>query len=198
MDDVVILVPLKRFDIAKLRLRESGVAAATEIARALAAQVLEASHPRHVIVIGESEEIAAFAHDHGAESFESRATDLNDAVTRAYRFAGERFEYVIIAHGDLREPTGLGTFAPSEGVTIFSDHHGTGTNVLILPTELDFHFAYGVQSARHHLREAHRLHLTTTLVTDSPWRFDIDESDDLGPITHAYGGAEWPPHTTNP
>jgi 2-phospho-L-lactate guanylyltransferase (CobY/MobA/RfbA family) len=175
----VILVPLKRFDIAKDRLRQSGVSDATNVARRLAIEVLHACVPRDVIVIGECEEIAAFAREQLAESFDSNATDLNEAVSRAYQFAGERYNRVFIVHGDLREPIGLGTFTPNEGISIFTDHHGTGTNVLILPTGLDFRFGYGPRSAQHHLNEARRLRTVSSLVTDSPWRFDVDELDDL-------------------
>jgi 2-phospho-L-lactate guanylyltransferase len=64
-------------------------------------------------------------------------------------------------------------------VTIVTDHHGTGTNVLALPTGLDFHFSYGANSASLHRREAERLGCPVTTVSDSPWRFDVDEPDDL-------------------
>jgi len=71
-------------------------------------------------------------------------------------------------------------FEPADGVTIVTDHHGTGTNVLTLPTGLDFHFSYGADSASAHHREAERLGCRVALVTDSPWRFDVDEPEDLG------------------
>lgn len=179
MSQDVILVPLKRFDIAKFRLRRSGVLDATDIARDLAVGVLRACSPRDVIVITESDEIANFADEHSVESFKSDATDLNLAVSLAYRFARARYARVFVAHGDLRDPSGLGTFDPEAGVTVVTDHHGTGTNVLILPTGLDFTFAYGSNSAQRHLEEASRLEMATTLIVDSPWRFDVDELADL-------------------
>jgi 2-phospho-L-lactate guanylyltransferase len=82
-------------------------------------------------------------------------------------------------HGDLRSPEGLGSFNPVEGITIVTDHHGRGTNVLALPTGLDFHFAYGSDSAQLHVLEAQRLGIDVTLIKDSPWRFDVDEPSDL-------------------
>ena len=180
MSHDVILVPLKRFDIAKVRLRHSGVADVTLVARNLAIEVLEACRPRPVIVIGESEEIANFARDRGVESFESEAPDLNEAVSLAYRSIRDRYNRVIIAHGDLRYPAGLGSFVPEEGITVYTDHRGTGTNVLTLPTGLDFRFGYGPGSAQHHVDEARRLDTPSKLITDSNWRFDVDEFDDLG------------------
>jgi 2-phospho-L-lactate guanylyltransferase (CobY/MobA/RfbA family) len=109
------------------------------------------------------------------------ATDLNDAVQRAYGALQSRFERLVIVHGDLRTPAGLGSFDPGPGVTIVTDHHGRGTNVMALPTGLDFHFAYGANSAELHRREAERVGARVTVVTDSPWRFDVDEPDDLEP-----------------
>jgi len=179
MSNDAVLVPLKRFDVAKDRLRQSGVSDATLVAKQLAIGVLDACRPRDVIVIGESSEIADFARERGLESFESTATSLNEAVTLAYRSTADRYDRVFIVHGDLRYPAGLGTFIPGLGITIVTDHHGTGTNVLILPTRLDFHFSYGPDSAHRHLDEALRLGQQSTFLRDSPWRFDVDESDDL-------------------
>ncbi len=130
-------------------------------------------------MLSESAAVTSFAADLGAEVLESSATGLNEAVQLAYERLAERFERVVIAHGDLRHPDGLGGYRPESGVTVFSDHHGTGTNVLALPTGLDFHFQYGPDSAALHVREAERLRLPWRLVADSPWRFDVDEPADL-------------------
>jgi 2-phospho-L-lactate guanylyltransferase len=173
------VIPLKRFDLAKERLRVNNAASITELAQHLATQVIASCAPRHTIVLSESDEISDFATAHGCEVLRSDASDLNDAVQRAYRALHDRFERLIIVHGDLRHPEGLGMFDPGPGVTIVTDHHGRGTNVLALPTGLDFHFAYGATSASLHQEEAERLGCRVTLITDSPWRFDVDEPDDL-------------------
>ncbi len=178
MNDAVV-VPLKRFDLAKERLRAGGTSDVTSIARELAAEVLRSCAPRHVIVLSESDEVSRFAEEHGGEVLRSSATSLNEAVQWAYRGLSDRFDRLLIVHGDLRTPAGLGTFDPPQGVTIVTDHHERGTNVLALPTRLDFHFAYGVDSAALHVREAQRLGIDVTLIKDSPWRFDVDEPADL-------------------
>jgi 2-phospho-L-lactate guanylyltransferase len=175
------VLPLKRFDLAKERLRTNNVDAVTELAQRLATQVILSCRPRHTIVLSESDEITTFAAALGCEVLQSDATGLNDAVQRAYGALERRFELLIIVHGDLRDPEGLGDFDPDDDITILTDHHGIGTNVLALPTGLDFHFAYGANSASLHQREAERLGRRFTLVTDSPWRFDVDEPDDLAP-----------------
>jgi 2-phospho-L-lactate guanylyltransferase len=173
------VVPLKQFDLAKERLRAGGASDVTALARDLALDVLRSCAPRHVIVVSESESISTFARERGAEVWHSTATSLNEAVQGAYGGLSDRFDRLLIVHGDLRAPAGLGSFDPSPGVTIVTDHHGRGTNVLALPTGLDFHFAYGIDSATLHRREAERLGVEVTLIEDSPWRFDVDEPSDL-------------------
>jgi 2-phospho-L-lactate guanylyltransferase len=175
------VLPLKRFDLAKERLRANNVASVSELAQQLATHVILSCRPRHTIVLSESDEITAFATALECEVLQSDATGLNDAVQRAYGALGSRFERVIIVHGDLREPEGLGRFDPDDAITIVTDHHKLGTNVMALPTGLDFHFAYGERSAERHRREAARLGYRVTVVTDSPWRFDVDEPQDLAP-----------------
>lgn len=174
-----IIVPLKRFDVAKERLRSAGTADVTALAEQLATDVLAKSAPRHVIVLSESDEISAFAVRYGAEVWHSHARTLNEAVQGAYDGLGDRFERLFVVHGDLRRPDGLGQFEPTTAVTIVTDHHASGTNVLIVPTGVDFHFVYGADSALRHQREAERLGLAFEVITDSPWRFDVDEPEDL-------------------
>jgi 2-phospho-L-lactate guanylyltransferase len=174
-----IVVPLKRFDLAKDRLRQVGTIDATALAEDLALGVLHACSPRHIVVLSESDEVSQFALSHGAEAWRSQARDLNEAVQGAYEALRLRFDRLIIAHGDLANPVGLGRFEPGPGVTIVADHHRTGTNVLVLPTSLDFHFAYGPGSLQLHQSEAERLGVACRVIDDSPWRFDVDEPADL-------------------
>ncbi|HEY5302821.1 MAG TPA: hypothetical protein VIJ86_02040 [Acidimicrobiales bacterium] len=179
MENLAILVPLKGFTVAKSRLRDSGVVGVDDMARSLAHRVLAASQPRPVFVACESTDVAEFARARGVDVIESTARDLNEAVTNAYRILSENFERLVIVHGDLRQPTGLGDFDPSPGLTVVTDSHGTGTNVLALPSKLDFTFHYGPGSAQAHERESRRLRLVSRVVTNSPWRFDVDYAEDI-------------------
>lgn len=181
MSSLAFVIPLKRFDLAKERLRVSNVDSVTELAQHLATRVIASCAPRPRIVLSESDEISAFALALGCDVLRTDASDLNDAVQRAYGALESRFERLVIVHGDLRDPQGLGTYEPGEGITIVTDHHAKGTNVLTLPTGIDFHFSYGANSAALHRVEAERLGCRVTTVTDSPWRFDVDEPDDLVP-----------------
>ena len=178
MNDAFV-IPLKRFDLAKERLRVDNAHAVTELAEQLATGVIVSCRPRHTIVLSESDEITQFASALDCEVVRSDARDLNGAVQGAYGALQSRFDRLIIVHGDLAHPEGLGTFNPGDGITIVTDHRGLGTNVMAIPTGLDFHFTYGVDSALLHQREAERLGCPLTVVTDSPWRYDVDEPGDL-------------------
>jgi 2-phospho-L-lactate/phosphoenolpyruvate guanylyltransferase len=175
----VIVVPIKQFDVAKERLRLGGVAEVSSLARSLARGVLEASSPRHVVVVSESDDVTQFATEHGVEVLELPSNGLNSAVQGAYESLAGRYDDVIVVHGDLRFPEGLGTFSFEPGITLVADHHGEGTNVLALPTGLEFRFAYGPGSLQRHADEAKRLGTEYRVITDSPWRFDVDEAVDL-------------------
>lgn len=173
------MVPLKRFDLAKSRLRTTRELDVTALVGRLARAVIENCGPRPVIVVTEDDEIAAFASAHGAETLLTDSSGLNDALQRAYATLGPRFAQLIIAHGDLRQPEGLGAFVPEPGISLFGDHRGEGTNVMAIPTGLDFHFAYGSHSLRRHAEEAERIGVPYRIDLTSPWRFDVDEPDDV-------------------
>ena len=192
-----IIVPLKRFGIAKDRLRSAGSHGVTALVEALAIGVLRSAAPRDVFVVCESDDIALFAERHHVGVGRSGATSLNEAVQGAYEGLSEHYDQLIVVHGDLSQPAGLGQFEPSPGVTIVSDHHRRGTNVLVVPAGLSFHFAYGPNSAERHQREARRLDVSWRVIHDSPWGFDVDEPEDLPTALNVvWGGPAAPPNST--
>ncbi|MFI5036465.1 MAG: hypothetical protein ACHQFZ_09715 [Acidimicrobiales bacterium] len=173
------LVPLKAFDRAKERLRAGAGLDVPALARRLAGEVLLACAPVPVIVVTESLDVAAFAGRFGADVCFSQAGDLNEALQRAYDALGGRYARLAVVPGDLRYPAGLGSFDPADGVTVVTDRHGSGTNVLALPGAVGFHFRYGDDSARHHADEARRLGLAVHLIERSTWSIDVDRPEDL-------------------
>jgi 2-phospho-L-lactate guanylyltransferase len=175
----VVLVPIKQFSIAKSRLRDVlGDDDVEVLARQLAERVLRATRPLRTLVVCDDDEVAAFAAERDVDVVRTNEPTLNGAVTEAYRQLVD-VDQVIVVHADLKRPHGLGAFRPGPGVTVVTDHHRTGTNVLALPARVDFHFAYGEGSAHRHRVEAERLGLECTVVTDSPWGYDVDEPRDL-------------------
>ena len=176
---LAIVVPLRDFSLAKVRLRTHGLDNVTTLARTLATNVLEACLPRTTYVVTESDDVAHFASDLGITVLRSPEPSLNGAVSYAYVSLANMHDQLMVVHGDLKYPAGLGTFEPASGVTIVTDDRAEGTNVLVVPTGYDFHFLYGPTSKARHISEAVRLHLELHLVPDSPWRFDVDEPGDL-------------------
>ena len=181
MEPLAIVIPLRDFAECKSRLRRAGVDDVERLIQDWAGAVIEASRPRPTFVACESPLVAAFAREHGAQVILSNARGLNAAVTHAHRVLARDYGAVMVTHGDLRQPRGLGHYAPPAPVTIVADHHGTGTNVLVVPGSADFTFAFGVDSAKRHASEATRLGLRWEVTYSSEWSFDIDEIDDLTP-----------------
>ena len=149
------------------------------MARLLAIAVLRACAPLPCTIVTESEAVVTFATEMGFAALLSPAIDLNSAVAFAREALQATCDQLIVVHGDLRDPEGLGGWEPGAGVTIVTDHHGTGTNVLALDSALPFTFSYGPDSALLHEHEARRLGQSITIVRDSPWAVDIDELSDL-------------------
>ena len=176
---LAIVVPLRDFSLAKVRLRTHGLDNVTTLARTLATNVLGACSPRATYVVTESSDVARFARALGVAVLRSPEPSLNGAVSHAYASLATNHDQLMVVHGDLKYPAGLGTFEPASGVTIVTDDLADGTNVLVIPTGHDFHFQYGPTSKAHHVSEATRLGLAVTLIENSPWRFDVDEPGDL-------------------
>lgn len=184
----IVLVPLKRFDRAKSRLRRDGATDVDELATSLARGVILACRPRPVTVVCESDDVEHFARALGVGVARSRLRGVNAAVSAAYRAVAPYVDRVIVAHGDLQVPEGLGSYDFPDGATFVADRRGEGTNVLALPRGLDFHFAYGARSLLRHVNEAQRLGLSYRVERESPWRFDLDvTSDRTLPEEHSRG-----------
>ena len=176
----IALVPLKSFASAKRRLRvhlsDEETAA---LVKQLAMGVLVACRPLTTWIVTDDADIEEFAAEIGLHAFRPSRPGLNEGVFEAYRLASEDFAHVVVIHADIAAPDGLGSFDYGEGITLFTDHTGLGSNVLSLPTGIDFAFHYGVDSASCHIAESHRLGMEPRVIKDSPWRFDIDLPQDL-------------------
>ena len=177
----MVVVPLKRVSDAKQRLRRDGVVDVDALVWRLARGVIEATRGRPTFVVTEDAGVAEFASSLSVETLMSSARTLSEAVRDAYDRLGDTFARVLVVHADLIEPAGLGDFEPGDGITLVADRHRLGTNVLALPTGLDFRFAYGPHSLERHRLEASRLDIECAVITDSPWSWDVDVAQDLSP-----------------
>ena len=156
-----------------------GDEATTRLVEELATGVVRAALPRPVVVVTDDAEVVSWAAEMGAEVHFSTVRGLNESVSEARDALKQRFTNIVVAHGDLRNPEGLGIAYFEEGVTIVSDGRGDGSNVLVVPSAIPFTFAYGVGSAARHAQHAQEMGLPWRLHTSSPWSLDIDTADDL-------------------
>jgi len=171
------VVPVKDFTDAKGRLAavlSPGERAA--LAEALARTTLGELAGFDPLVAGDTDAIEQWAASVGAASVRTPA-GLNRSVTTAVDAVDS--ELVAVCHADLAFPAGLGMLLAEPRPLIVADRHGTGTNVLVVPTDAGFVFAYGADSFALHRAEAKRLDIDLEVVDDPRLAWDVDTPDDL-------------------
>jgi 2-phospho-L-lactate guanylyltransferase len=176
-----VVVPVKAFARAKARLAPAlDAAARADLARRMAERVLAAAGSLPITVACDDDDVADWARSRGASVAWVPGTDLNGAVTDGVlRLAASGAIEVIVAHADLPLADDLARLAGFAGVTFVPDRHGDGTNVLCVPTGVDFHFAYGPGSFARHRDEADRLALPYRVLRDPRLGWDVDVPADL-------------------
>ena len=181
MTDKAVMIPIKGFASAKIRLStvlDSNARA--NLAKELATSVVTACLETPVFIACEDDAVESWARNLGAEILRNPSEGLNEAVDFGFRSLKDRgFESVLITHGDLVYPAGLLSLFEMEEIVIVPDSELDGTNVLVLPTNIDFEFSYGPNSYTRHLKSATMLEAEVLVVADSPFSFDIDDPDDL-------------------
>ncbi|MGH9136821.1 MAG: 2-phospho-L-lactate guanylyltransferase [Acidimicrobiales bacterium] len=188
--DSAVLVPIKAFGAAKLRLAPAlPPAARAELVQAMAARVLAAAAPLPVAVVCDDEDVARFAEAHGAGVIWTPGLGLDGAVTAGVehlRRAGH--EAVVCAHADLPLADRFDHLADRPGtVTLVPDRRDDGTNVIVVPSDVGFRFAYGAGSFARHRAEAETLGLRVRIVRDERLGWDVDVPADLD-VPAALGG----------
>ncbi len=193
-----MLVPVKAFADAKARL--APVLSPVErvaLARWCAERVLAAAGEAPVYVACDDDSVAEWAVDHGAVVLWHPGVGLNAAITNSVRDLRERgIDHVVVAHGDLPRARSLLRVVIPGAVTLVPDVVGDGTNVLALPTSIDFTFAYGAGSFRRHLATTIASGHPVAVRRDPLLALDIDVPADL---THPLVQEVLPPWLpTNP
>ena len=191
VEDNALLVPIKAFTSAKVRLApvlDAGERA--QLARLLAAGVLRAARGLTVAVVCDDTEVAEWARARGAQVIWTPARGLNAAVTEGVAvLASSGVELVTVAHADLPLVTDLSGLARSGAVVLAADRHGDGTNVACVPAGAGFRFAYGPGSLARHVGEAARLGLPVEVLMRDDLAWDVDVPDDLGYMAGPVGPA---------
>lgn len=177
----LVIIPVKAFREAKARLSPAlEPEQRAGLAKKMATHVVASAAPLPVAVVCDDQEVADWATSQGATVLWCPGTDLNGAIGFGFdaaRSAGIGF--VIISHSDLPFADGFSRLNPWPGVTIVPDRHGAGTNVMALPTTLDFTFSYGTDSFGRHVAEAARLGKGLRIVHQPGLAWDIDFPADL-------------------
>jgi len=116
-------------------------------------------------------------------------TGLNGAVQQGVStLAARGVDQVVVAHSDLPFSPGFARLRPWPGVTLVPDRHHSGTNVIAVPTCLDFQFSFGTGSFRRHVREAVRLRAGLRIIHEPALGWDIDYPADLLGFDHQPAG----------
>jgi 2-phospho-L-lactate guanylyltransferase len=176
-----VLIPIKAFAAAKLRLTERlDNAQRAALAREMAGRVLRAAAGLPVSVVCDDDEVATFAVARGASVLWTPGLGLNGAVSEGVaRLADAGVEAVVVAHADLPLASDLRPLIGFAGVTVVPDRHDDGTNVLCVPAAAGFVFHYGPASSAHHVEEARRLGLACRVIRDQRLGWDVDVPADL-------------------
>jgi 2-phospho-L-lactate/phosphoenolpyruvate guanylyltransferase len=178
---MLVLVPVKAFGRAKLRLAEVlDAPARARLAREMADRVLTAAGALPVAVVCDDDEVAAWAQDRGARVLWRPGHGLNGAVNDGVATVGaEGEERVLVVHADLPLATGFDDLLVDDGVLLVPDRHEDGTNVASVPTGAGFRFAYGPGSFARHRAEAERLGLAVEVRRPPRLTWDVDVPADL-------------------
>lgn len=178
---IAVLVPVKAFHLAKVRLAEAlSAPERVALARDMATGVVRAARQLPAYVVCDDPEVRAWAGEVGASVIWRPGAGLNGAVNDGVAaLARAGVDQVIVAHADLPLADDLTVLAGFDGVTLVPDRREDGTNVACVPARAGFRFAYGAQSFARHCAEAGRLGLPLRVWRDAALGWDVDLPEDL-------------------
>jgi 2-phospho-L-lactate guanylyltransferase len=181
MSPPAVLVPVKAFAEAKARLAVAlDASARAELARVMAERVLHAAEPLDVRVACDDDGVADWAFTHGARVVRTDGLDLNGSIAKGLAvLRDEGVPRVVIAHADLPFATALAWTADFPGATLVPDRHDDGTNVLSIPTTLDFEPMYGPGSFGRHVAQLRALACALRIARLAELQWDVDDPADV-------------------
>ena len=145
---VGVVIPIRSFTDAKARLAvDLPGATRGAFVQLLAERVVAAAGRMPVVIVTQSPEVAIWAEKQGLTVVVDSGGGLSEAATLGRDFfAGQGFERVIVAHGDLpfcEELSSLGFDQPAARVLLAPCHRTDGTNICSVPARAAFEFSYG-------------------------------------------------------
>jgi 2-phospho-L-lactate guanylyltransferase len=192
------ILPVKRFALAKTRLREQlAPAQLRRLAEAMVGDVLDAllaaAALDGVVVVTNEPAVTALADAHGATVL----TDPTESGQSAAALVGIRhaltngYERALLVPGDCPalDAQALGTLlehpAAPPAVTIVADRHGSGTNALLLTPPDAIEPAFGLGSFERHRQRASAANAAWHVEPLPGLLLDIDTPEDLGELRRA-------------
>jgi 2-phospho-L-lactate/phosphoenolpyruvate guanylyltransferase len=176
-----VVVPVKAFTSAKVRLAGAlDPLERAELARHMGEVVLAAADPLPAVVVCDDDGVRAWAQRAGARVVWCPGRGLNGAVADGVAaLRADGVTMAVVAHADLPLATRLDWVGDFPGVTLVPDRRLDGTNVLAVPTDGGFTFAYGPGSFARHRAEALACGLAARIVRDDRLAWDVDLPADL-------------------
>lgn len=175
------LIPVKSFRHAKGRL--AGIMNErdrADLAQHLAEGVIAASRSTFVAVVCDDDSVARWATEQGADVIWAPGRGLNPAVAfGVHELASRGFARIRIVHGDLIDPSELTSLPDLAGVLLVPDRFENGTNVIELPSGVEFEFSYGPKSFQRHVAAAKSLSLPLSILKGTSLGHDVDVPTDL-------------------
>ena len=176
-----VLLPLRSLHSGKARLAGAlSLPQRIKLIEVMAERVIDAAHDLDVLVVHDDPDVESWATARGAKTLRPSTPGLNNAIAAGrdhLRSIG--CTRVIITHADLPHATDLRVMLTGAEVSIAPDRHRDGTNVLSIPTELDFEFAYGPASFDHHVTISRNLGIEPHIIDEPGLAWDVDHPDDL-------------------
>lgn len=151
-----------------------------QLAQDCARAVVRAASPLSVYVACSDPDVAQWATAQGAQVIHCDTPGLDTAVATARSvLVSDGFDHIIVAHADLPLAHTFTHIARQGHVTMVTDRHSDGTNVLSFPLRSDFYTAYGPGSLDNHIQIAQSAELPWAIITDTSLELDLDTAEDL-------------------
>ncbi len=184
------VVPIKSFSGAKRRLAsvldtESREALVRTMAKDVISSLKGIRQLTGILVVTASTEVQAFARSEQVDSWDDPVSDDLTGVLEAaarHLVASRRADTMMIVPCDVplvRAQVLSDALDRHQSLTLASDDHGEGTNLLIASPPSLIRFCYDGHGFRTHLSRGQALGLCPQVVDDASIRLDVDTAEDL-------------------
>lgn len=196
---VVVVLPVKRFDLAKRRLGDGGLRPSDRVALAtgMLTDVLETlkltSNVDDVVVVTRERNAEVLARTYGAQVIpDDAAGGHSEAAALGVAWAlDEGAFHVLVLAGDVPTVSAeeidelVRELSDGPEVIVIPDRHGTGTNALLLTPPDIIAPSFGDGSRARHERLAEEAGATVRTDEIASFMLDIDTPEDLDALAEA-------------